>query len=63
MRIYTVKDFFFDGPPTWLDKELKTTENTNIPFSIIYFDIDYFKKINDVYGYDISNQILNKIEA
>lgn len=34
---------------------------TNEPMSIIYFDIDYFKNINDTYGHAIGDLVLQQI--
>lgn len=45
----------------WLEREIDHAANKNMPFSIIYFDIDHFKKVNDVYGHEVGDHILKEI--
>ncbi len=46
---------------SFLDKELARAARYNKVFSLILFDIDYFKKINDHYGHGIGDQVLIKL--
>ncbi len=49
------------------EKHIKTAidmkEKYDCTFSIMLFDIDYFKKINDLYGHNKGDQILKEITA
>lgn len=44
-----------------LDALVETYKNKTAPFSLIIFDIDDFKKINDTYGHDAGDFILKRI--
>ena len=41
-----------------LDQELKRISRTGETFSLIMFDIDHFKHVNDNYGHDVGDSVL-----
>jgi len=51
--------FFQEG----LDKELSEAIRYKRPFSLIMFDIDLFKKVNDTYGHPVGDIVLKNISG
>jgi two-component system cell cycle response regulator len=57
-QIYN-KQYLMDA----LSSEVRYAKNTHRPLSIIYYDLDHFKKVNDNYGHNAGDVILKESAA
>lgn len=46
---------------TALEKELERTTRTGIPTSLMMIDLDHFKQVNDQWGHEVGNEVLQLI--
>jgi diguanylate cyclase (GGDEF)-like protein len=46
-----------------LNKEIQRSRRYKSDLSLLMFDIDFFKKVNDNYGHDVGDQVLVEISA
>lgn len=44
-----------------LEEEIKRAHRYQVPFSMISFDVDYFKNVNDDFGHDIGDNVLIRL--
>jgi diguanylate cyclase (GGDEF)-like protein len=52
-HLFNVRHFF-----TALEHEMERTRRTGLPTALIMIDLDHFKQINDKYGHQAGNQVL-----
>lgn len=44
-----------------LDREISLAKRNNIPFSVLFLDLDYFKSVNDHHGHLIGSRLLFEV--
>lgn len=46
-----------------IEKSIKRYQLHSAPYAILMFDVDWFKKVNDVYGHDVGDMVLVELAA
>ena len=53
------KGYFLEA----IDAEVKRAKALSSPLTLIFFDLDHFKKVNDTYGHDAGDYVLKEFTA
>lgn len=44
-----------------LDREIKRSNRSKVPFTVLFMDLDYFKEVNDVHGHLVGSKVLVEV--
>ncbi|HAI13449.1 MAG TPA: hypothetical protein DCM28_17205, partial [Phycisphaerales bacterium] len=47
----------------YISSQFAHTQQTNEPVSILFMDVDHFKKFNDTYGHQTGDQVLSEVAS
>jgi len=55
--------FYFssDLPKEELNRIISNSKRTNTKFALLFLDLDHFKEVNDTYGHDIGDKLLQEV--
>ncbi|MDD5365827.1 MAG: diguanylate cyclase [Gallionellaceae bacterium] len=46
---------------TILSREVERAKRYGVPMSLLMYDLDFFKRVNDTYGHDVGDQVLQEV--
>lgn len=47
--------------PIAIDREIAHSKESGAPFAVLFLDLDYFKRVNDIHGHQIGSQLLKEV--